>query len=270
MPVSGALPVFAVRRAALAGVPASLPLAELPSFLADRGARLAADPGAYVHRYGEMDASERTDLARHLPPDARRVLDVGCAQGATAGVLREMGVEEIFGIEPDPGDAALAAKLCDRVVTTTLDEVAEPWEGFFDAILFGDVLEHLDDPAAALRKVRPWLSESGRVIASVPNLATAAVIGDLLRGRFDYIPYSVLSGTHIRLFTRSTLEELFRACGYRVLEVVRTEPEPAPSVRELLEKLRRLPGASPDLAATELTVVAEAADSIDPPSTRRL
>ncbi len=256
MPVEGALPVFAVRRTALARVPGTLPLAELPAELARRGARLAADPGAYVHRYAEMDASERADLALHLPPNARRVLDVGCAQGATAEVLREMGVEEIFGIEPDPGDAALAARRYDRVWNMTLDGMAEPWEGCFDGVFFGDVLEHLDDPAAALRKVRPWLAESGRVIASVPNLATAAVIGDLLRGRFDYIPYSVLSGTHIRFFTRETLAQLFAACGYAVLEIAGTEPEPTPAVRELLAKLRGLPGASPDLAATELTIVA--------------
>jgi 2-polyprenyl-3-methyl-5-hydroxy-6-metoxy-1,4-benzoquinol methylase len=256
LPVSGALPVFAVRRVALEGLPPALPLAEAPAELLRRGGRLACDPGAYVHRYAEMDASERVDLAEKIPPGAKRVLDVGCAQGATATALRKMGVEEIFGIEPDPGDAALAAKRYDRVVASPLSEVSERWEGRFDAVLFGDVLEHLEDPAAALRQVRPWLSGSGRVIASVPNIATAAVIGDLLRGRFDYVPYSVLSGTHIRFFTRETLAELFESCGYLVLEIAGTAPEPTPEVRDLLGRLKLLPGASPDLAATELTVVA--------------
>lgn len=256
--VSGALPVFAVRRSILTGLAPGLPLADLPAALLLRGARLAADPGAYVHRYGEMDASERADLAQRISPGSRRVLDVGCSQGATAAVLRQRGVREIFGIEPDPGDAAIASRRYDRVVARPLAEIAEPWDGFFDAVLFGDVLEHLLDPASALRTVRPWLCPAGRLIASVPNVATAAVIGDLLDGRFDYIPYSVVSGTHVRFFTRGTLAELLESCGYRVVEIEATESVPTPAVQELLEKLRRLPGASPDLAATELTVVATA------------
>ena len=78
------------------------------------------------------------------------------------------------------------------------------------------MLEHLVDPSDALVRVRPWLSERGVVVASVPNVGHWSIVDDLLRGRFDYVPYSILSGTHVRFFTRSTLIDLFEASGYRV------------------------------------------------------
>jgi len=249
-------PVFAVRRASIAGMASDRPLADVPAAVEASGGRLAVDRGAYVHRYGAMDASPRVDLAERLPPGARRVLDVGCSQGASAAALRAAGVTEITGIEPDSGDAGVAARAYDRVVVARLSEVREPWDGAFDAILFGDVLEHLADPSDALAAVRPWLSPEGRVIASVPNAGNGSVIADLLRGRWDYVPYSTLSGTHLRFFTRRSVAELFEACGYEVESIEGVSFAPTVRVSSVIEKLRSLPASSSDLEFLEFIVVA--------------
>jgi SAM-dependent methyltransferase len=255
-----ASPVFAVRRAALAGLPPDLPLHAVPGEARVRSLGAAVDPGAYLHRYGAMDASAREDLAARVPPGASAVLDVGCSQGATAPALRARGVTRLVGIEPDAEDAALAARVYDRVLPTRLEAVAEDWAGQFDAVLFGDVLEHLEDPSDALIRVRPWLTPAGLVVASVPNAGHWSVVDDLLRGRFDYVPYSLLSGTHVRLFTRRTLTDLFEASGYAVGEIAATLLPPSPRGRARLERLRSLPGASSDLEVAEFVVVARAAD----------
>jgi len=264
---SASFPVYAVRREALAGIPsgtalAALPaaLAPLPAALAATGRRLAADSGAYVHRYGAMDASPRTDLVAKLPAGAASILDVGCSQGATGAALREAGVREIVGVEPDPGDAAIAERSYDRVVCARLEDVVERWEGAFDAVLFGDVLEHLEDPSEALVRVRPWLAPQGRVVASVPNVANWAVIGGLLEERFDYVPYSTLSGTHLRFFTRRTATDLFEACGYVVESIDGIPGDPPAAGRALVAKLSAVPGASPDLGVVEWLVVARPRD----------
>ena len=253
-------PVFAARRAALAALPPHLALDEAPPAIFAAGGRALADPGAYVHRYAEMDAQARGDLAAKLPPGARSVLDVGCSRGATAPALRWRGVERIVGIEPDPGDAAEAARVYDRVIARPLEAVREDEFGAeFDAVLFGDVLEHLVDPSDALARVRPWLSPAGVVVASVPNVGNWAIVADLLAGRFDYVPYSILSGTHVRHFTRRTIGDLFEATGFRVESIdtvtLPVSPEDAPR----LGRLAQWPGASPDLAAAEFIVVARPA-----------
>jgi 2-polyprenyl-3-methyl-5-hydroxy-6-metoxy-1,4-benzoquinol methylase len=254
-------PVYAVRREVLSGMPDDLPLDEVPQEAHRRGRRVFIDPGAYLHRYGDMDGQARTDLVARIPAGAAAVLDVGCSRGETARLLREAGVARVVGIEPDAGDAADAAKLCDRVLTVPLEDVREEFPGHFDAVLFGDVLEHLIDPAAALARVRPWLSARGVVVASVPNLGHWSVIGDLLEGRFDYVPYSILSGTHVRHFTRQTLHDLFEASGYRIASIETVTFPPSPEGAEKLKRLASLPGASEDLSTAEFLVTARSAES---------
>ncbi|MEX0879097.1 MAG: class I SAM-dependent methyltransferase [Thermoanaerobaculia bacterium] len=249
-------PVYAIRREALRKLPPDLPLRRVPDEAGSRGLAAAIDPGAYVHRYGAMDASAREDLAERIPAGARAVLDVGCSRGATAAALRGHGVGRIVGIEPDAEDAAAAALLYDEVLTSRLEEAAGDFQGRFDAILFGDVLEHLEDPSDALVRARPWLAPDGVVVASVPNVGHWSVIDDLLRGRFDYVPYSLLSGTHVRFFTRRTLEDLFEASGYRVTSIETVVLPPSPLGQARLARLRAFPSASGDLDVAEFLAVA--------------
>ena len=78
------------------------------------------------------------------------------------------------------------------------------------------VLEHLDDPAAALDRVASWLRPRGGLLIGVPNLASLqARIGgerwyhlDVPRHRMHYTP--------------AGLEALLRSCGFTVLAVRHT------------------------------------------------
>lgn len=250
-------PVFAARRAALEKLPPSLPLDDAARAVHLAGGRALADPRSYLHRYAEMDAQAREDLAAKVPDGAQAVLDVGCSRGATAPALRRRGVTRIVGIEPDPEDAAGAGRVYDRVLTAALEEVPSgEFAAEFDAVLFGDVLEHLIDPSDALVRVRPWLTARGVVVASVPNVGHWSVVADLAAGRFDYIPYSLLSGTHLRHFTRATIRDLFEACGYAVVSIDTVKLTPSPDGAKTLLYLSSWPEASPDLDVAEFVVVA--------------
>jgi 2-polyprenyl-3-methyl-5-hydroxy-6-metoxy-1,4-benzoquinol methylase len=166
-------------------------------------------------------------------------------------------VARIVGIEPDAEDAADAARVYDRVLTSALEDVpAAEFGPEFDAVLFGDVLEHLVDPSDALARVRPWLTGRGAVVASVPNVGHWSIVSDLLAGRFEYIPYSLLSGTHLRHFTRATIVDLFEACGYSIASIDTVRLTPSPGGAAKLALLSSWPAASPDLDVAEFVVVA--------------
>ena len=86
---------------------------------------------------------------------------------------------------------------------------------------FGDVLEHLRDPLAALRVAVRHLNPSGYVALSVPNIAHGDVRMALLLGAFPYGDTGLLDRTHIRFFTGSSLEELIREAGLVLAETRR-------------------------------------------------
>jgi SAM-dependent methyltransferase len=175
----------------------------------------------------DVDLSNRNNshtLMVELVGGSKRVLDVGCATGYLAKALVERGCT-VSGLELDEAAAEEARPHLDRLVIGDLEtmDVAEAFGAErFDVIVFGDVLEHLRDPLAALRKAEVLLAERGSVVASIPNIAHGSVRLALLAGRFDYQDLGLLDSTHIRFFTRSSVEDLFREAGMVPVDVRRT------------------------------------------------
>ena len=76
-------------------------------------------------------------------PHGSRVLDVGCARGANAELLRARGATHLAGIERDEEFAAEARERYDEVVQGSVPEDL-PWPPeSFDTVLCYDVVEHL-------------------------------------------------------------------------------------------------------------------------------
>jgi 2-polyprenyl-3-methyl-5-hydroxy-6-metoxy-1,4-benzoquinol methylase len=149
-----------------------------------------------------------------------RILDIGCAAGDVARILSQRG-SSVWGVENDRVAAELARAYCKRVVLGDIADLdlEETFAGTaFDAVLFLDVLEHLLDPAAALRKAARVLAADGKVLASIPNVAHGAVRLQLLGGRFRYTDAGLLDRTHVKFFDSAGVEELFKSTGYLIEE----------------------------------------------------
>src|SRR5438477_12705370 len=86
--------------------------------------------------------------------------------------------------------------------------------GGYDVVLCGDVLEHLADPAAALRRLRPLVAPEGRLVASVPTGANWALRLSLPAGRRNDTDRGLLDRTHLRNCTRRTPLAPSRAGGF--------------------------------------------------------
>ena len=165
-------------------------------------------------------SSPRRELADFVPQAARRILDVGCADGGFGLTMRDAGTSaELWGLEPDLDAAGRASDVYDVVVTDVFPSARLP-ERHFDAIFFNDVLEHLVDPWSALGAAKPLLSERGVVIASIPNSRHVDVWWPLLRhGAWSYTETGLLDRTHLRFFTRSSIREMFETGGWSVLSL---------------------------------------------------
>lgn len=161
----------------------------------------------------------REDLLAHVPPGPNRVLDVGCGEGIMARALKQLGKASwVAGVERFPEAAARAETAIDELVVGDVETVDLPFDPqSFDVILLGDVLEHLRDPWRQLERLAALLKPGGMAIVSVPNVRNWRVVFSLaFKGRWEYAPLGILDRTHLRFFTRSTVQELVQGAGLAV------------------------------------------------------
>jgi 2-polyprenyl-3-methyl-5-hydroxy-6-metoxy-1,4-benzoquinol methylase len=153
-----------------------------------------------------------------------RILDVGTADGYLGAILKAQG-HFVVGVEWDQALAAKASVHYDRFHVADIEEFEFPYRGEFDVILFADVLEHLRDPTAVLRRSLPCLTSDGEVIISLPNIANFVIRMNLLFGRFEYGERGILDRTHLSFFTLAAVKRLVSECACRIHRMV---PTPVP------------------------------------------
>ncbi len=159
------------------------------------------------------------DLLDRIPLDARVVLDVGCASGALGAEYKRRNPRARYlGVESDAAAGEVARGRLDAVFradlnTNPLPFAAEVPPGSVDCIIYGDVLEHLVDPAAVLLAHAALLSENGVVLVCMPNMEHWSFAERLLRGTWDYDVQGLFDRTHIRWFTQQGTARLLRGAG---------------------------------------------------------
>ena len=114
-----------------------------------------------------------------------------------------------------------------------LDVAVPALDPDFDAIVCGDVLEHLVHPAPVLRALGRALAPGGVVVVSVPNVAHLWMRLSLLVGRFDYAERGILDRTHLRFFTERSLRALLTEVG---LTITRATATPVPLYQVVPER----------------------------------
>jgi SAM-dependent methyltransferase len=163
------------------------------------------------------------DMVPFLPRAARSVLDVGCATGEFGALLRERRPDLVlWGIEPSPtaADAAMSAGAYDGVVMGLFPDAEGELPGSFDCVFFNDVLEHMVEPERALVAAERIVGPRGVVVASIPNVRSVGVLKQLvIDGDWRYEDHGLLDRTHLRFFTRRSMQRLFTDEGFTVRRV---------------------------------------------------
>jgi hypothetical protein len=92
-------------------------------------------------------------------------------------------------------------------------------EGYFDGLVFADILEHLIEPKATLERYLRWLKPTGSVVMSIPNVRYWGLVKNLVDGHWTYEDEGLLDRDHVRFFTWNEIERLLASCGLECGEV---------------------------------------------------
>lgn len=163
-----------------------------------------------------LDARTSHGLLFKLVGNGERVLEFGSGAGFFAEALRDRLSCSVTGVEISEEAAKEARTRMERVICADAEGTA--WEEAlageqFDTLVFSDLLEHLKDPAAFLRRTLPYLKENGKILFSVPNIAHVDVLTSMIDGRFDYTEKGLLDNTHLRFFAKKNLPAFFESAG---------------------------------------------------------
>jgi 2-polyprenyl-3-methyl-5-hydroxy-6-metoxy-1,4-benzoquinol methylase len=151
----------------------------------------------------------RREIKPLLPKSPNRILEVGAGAGATLKWLKTIYPKaETTAVELNPDLLDELKQNVDVVVIGKIDETFTELKTY-DLILLLDVLEHLADSTATLRKLSKLLEPGGQIIVSVPNIAHLSVsVPLLLNRRFNYRDSGILDRTHLRFFVEDTAIKL--------------------------------------------------------------
>jgi SAM-dependent methyltransferase len=181
----------------------------------------------YQTKKASYFSGARADLIARLPHDpTARILEIGCGTGATGALALARGRAGAYtGVELFESAAAEARSLLTEVIVGDVERLQFDWAPCtFDALIMSEVLEHLIEPWAVLKRLRPFVRPGATVLASSPNIAHWRVIRELARGHFRLADQGVFDRTHMRWFTPESFAAMFEQAGYDVVSVAPVTP----------------------------------------------
>lgn len=161
----------------------------------------------------------RVEATASVLQPGRRLLDVGCGEGAL-GVLVRDRFEEICGIDISDKAVELARQRGIKAYKVNLNIEGLPFEdSYFDSVTCLATLQYVYDVIFALREFNRILQPDGELVLTVPNMRTyrrivkLVVLGEFPRTSFDFEGYD---GGTLHYFCYRNLKSLLKETGFEV------------------------------------------------------
>lgn len=206
----------------------------------DASQKVESEQSADSQSPGTYYLHSRPEVLERVPLEARRILDVGCGGGGLSAAIKARQAAEVHGVEIVSAAAEHARAHLDRVWNCEIEKaLAELPDRHYDCIVIADVLEHLENPWEILKSLKQKLATGGKLVASIPNIQNWQILLNLIEGEWAYKNEGILDLTHLRFFTRKSVEELFWTAGFSITNISSSEygPPPPPALLSTLRKL---------------------------------
>lgn len=136
------------------------------------------------------------------------VLDVGCSTGMFLRVLKDLGYQDLLGVDVSIEQVNHCRNVNHIEAFQRMEQI--PSDRKFDLVSLYAVLEHVPDPKEVLMQATGLLKETGKLIVDVPNYRSL---------------YRVLTGkkwlwlippVHLQYFSPKSMEHLADSCALQI------------------------------------------------------
>lgn len=188
---------------------------------------------------------------------SKKVLDVGAGFGHMASTLKYFCSYEVYAID---FQAELKTLLEGRDITfkqVDLEKDKIPFdEGFFDLVLFCEVIQHLNPPCVdkVLNEIHRVLSDEGLLLLTTPTIGPLSNVFNMFVK--PKIPYSARAR---KIYTTKELHRILDHASFRPTTIIRSNAWERSGLTvgdlpSLLKPLRRMLGCFPALVVCDLMV----------------
>jgi 2-polyprenyl-6-hydroxyphenyl methylase/3-demethylubiquinone-9 3-methyltransferase len=168
-------------------------------------------------------------LAKHLPLQNAKVLDIGCGGGLFLSLLKDKGTD-VIGIELSDSRAQYAKTKQNLNIDKHPIESAHWQKGFaehFDAVTLWDVIEHVNYPQQTLQSAANVLKPGGLLLIDTPCRDSfyhhfGEFTYKLTRGKYPTFLNAMYSSHlfgHKQIFSTTEMKRLFESVGLEVVDL---------------------------------------------------
>jgi 2-polyprenyl-3-methyl-5-hydroxy-6-metoxy-1,4-benzoquinol methylase len=165
--------------------------------------------------------SIREEMFVFIENNPQRTLEFGCGEGGFSSIVKQRFGAETWAVEINTCAAQMASRNLFKVICCSAEEsITKLPDKYFDNIYLFDFLEHLVDPYTLLKQLKKKMSDSGVIIASIPNIRHyKTALEYLWRGDWSYRDAGILDITHLRFFTYKSIIRTLEALDFRIQKI---------------------------------------------------
>ncbi len=151
----------------------------------------------------------------------KRILDVGCGNGAIAGRLIDDGFD-VYGIDASKTGVNIASKkhsgrfFVQDILSEQLPDALLDFH--FDVVISTEVIEHIYAPRSYMKLIRNILASGGVLIISTPYHGYLKNLVMALTNKLDNHFTALWDGGHIKFWSKRTLTLLLNEFDFQVIE----------------------------------------------------
>ncbi len=140
------------------------------------------------------------------------VLDIGYAKNPNIYFDEEPNIEQVVGIDIQTNNSLPKKYMSTNKLDLNYEKIPYP-DNYFDTIVCGEVIEHLECPIKLIREINRILKNGGKLILSTPSsIYYLEILSDIIGLE--------LEKEHLYVFNRRKLTKMLNENGFQNLKVL--------------------------------------------------